>query len=464
MEENRFDATNNADLNTNEQPSQDNIHSDIRYTYNPNSSAQNNSYNTKTTEQKKKKLNLGGNGCFISLIAVLLCITVAAAGISLFSLFNNDDKNYDENQTPAGNTDILSTPTPDNQGGGENDFAFGSVVTVNPTPTPQIIEGQLLTPQQAAQKVIPSVVCIQAYTTNSYFGGSSSSSLYSEGSGIISRSDGYIITNAHVIDDASSVQVVLYNGIILDAEVIGSDTITDLALLKVDPGEQQLQVATFSSASKCNIADTVLAIGNPGGLEFSSSVTSGIISALDRAIQDEDSGYVMHCIQTDTAINPGNSGGPLVDLYGNVIGITSSKIVAEGYENMGFAITYDEAAPIINDLLNYGHVKNRAAINITLALPSNVFRVTGWNSIPKGLCITAISGENEEKAGLKQYDIIYAIDDKQVSSMSDYSSYLLTKKPGEKVTLTVYRATISGWSVEYSQKPITVEITLSEAT
>ncbi len=458
MEENRFD--NNSEMNNSEQ-TQDNIHSDIRYTYNPNSSTQNNSYNTKTNEPKKKKLNLGGNGCFISLIAVLLCITVAAAGISLFSLFN-DDKNYNADPTPTGEA-IIATPTPNISGDSDGDFVFDSVVTVNPTPTPQIVDGQLLTPQQAAQKVIPSVVCIQAYTTNNYFGGSTSS-LYSEGSGIISRSDGYIITNAHVIDDASTVQVVLYNGITLDAEIVGSDTITDLALLKVNPGENKLSVATFSSASKCNIADTVLAVGNPGGLEFSSSVTSGIISALDRAIQDENSGYVMHCIQTDTAINPGNSGGPLVDLYGNVIGITSSKIVAEGYENMGFAITYDEAAPILNDLLNYGKVKNRAAINITLALPSNVFRVTGWNSLPKGLCITQISGKTEENAGLKQYDIISAIDNKQISSMSDYSSYLLTKKPGEKVTLTVYRATISGWSVEYAQKPISIKITLSEAT
>ncbi len=439
---------------------QENDHSDIRYTYNPNGSSDGNFYNTNMHKENKKKFNLGGNGCFISLIAILLCITIAAAGISMFSLFNGSN-NADLNPTPTNNGSITATPNP--TGSLDSGFAFDSVVSINPTPTPQIIDGQLLTPQQAAQKVIQSVVCIQNYTTSNFFGGTSSSSLSGEGSGIISRSDGYIITNAHVIEGASSVQVVLYNGTVLDAEIIGSDSITDLALLKVDPKGQNLKPATFSSASKCNIADTVLAIGNPGGLEFSSSVTSGIISALDRAIQDNKSGYVMHCIQTDTAINPGNSGGPLIDLYGNVIGITSSKIVAEGYENMGFAITYDEAAPILNDLLNYGRVKNRAAINITLALPSTVFRVTGWNSIPTGLCITKISGVAEEQAGLKQYDIIAAIDNKKVTSMSDYSSYLLTKKPGEKVKLSVYRATISGWSVEYSQNPVTIEITLSEA-
>ena len=446
--------------NTFNQFEQENNHSDIRYTYNPNGSASGSSYNTNAHKENKKKFNLGGNGCFISLIAILLCITIAAAGISLFSLFNGRSS-IDFNPSQTNNGNLTLTPTPTNSL--DSGYVFDSVVSINPTPTPQIVEGQLLTPQQAAEKVIPSVVCIQNYTTNNFFGGSSSSSLNGEGSGIISRSDGYIITNAHVIEGASSVQVVLYNGIILDAEIIGSDSVTDLALLKVDATGQNLQAATFASSKSCHIADNVLAIGNPGGLEFSSSVTSGIISALDRAIQDSKSGYVMHCIQTDTAINPGNSGGPLIDLYGNVIGITSSKIVASGYENMGFAITYDEAAPILNDLLNYGKVKNRAAINITLALPSAVFRVTGWNSIPSGLCITKISGEAEEQAGLKQYDIISAIDNKKITSMAEYSSYLLTKKPGDKVKLSVYRASISGWSVEYSQNPVEIEITLSEA-
>ncbi len=467
MSENNYfnnDTTSNGaqeeKVNNNTQQTQ--AHSDIRYTYNPNSSSESNSYNTDTGFKKKKSF-FSGNGCFVSLISLLLCITIAAAGISVYSMLstrNGNNTNDAESKSP-GNL-ILSTAAPD-KNNGNNTSAFDNVVEVMPTPTPQLIEGQILTPQMAAEKVIPSVVCIQCYATNNYFGGSSSSSLYSEGSGIISRADGYIITYAHVIDSASSVQVVLYNGTILNAEVIGSDSTTDLALLKIDPTGLDLVVADFSSASKCNVADTVLAIGNPGGLDFSSSVTSGIISALNRAVQDSSTGYVMHCIQTDTAINPGNSGGPLIDLYGNVIGITSSKIVAEGYENMGFAITYDEAAPILNDLLNYGRVRNRASINITLALPSSVFRVSGWSSIPTGLCITAISGENEVEAGLKQYDIIYAIDDTIIHSMSEYSSYLLSKKPGDVVKLTVYRATISGWSVQYSQTPTVIELTLSEA-
>ncbi len=468
MSENNFENFQNGQPSENA-PDENgqNTHSEIRYTYNPNNtgSSQGNNYKTDTNTTKNTKSVFSGNGCFITLIAVLLCITVGAAGISLYTLFSSNDTP----QGDLGNVTVTAIPNATEKGSitpnpNASGVAFDSVVQVSPTPTPTIIEGQHLTPQQAAKKVIPSVVCIQCYATNNYFGGSDASSLYSEGSGIISREDGYIITNAHVIERASSVQIVLYDGTICDAEIIGSDTITDLALLKIDPKGLELTVANFTSAKNVSVADTVLAIGNPGGLDFSSSVTSGIISAVDRAIQDETTGYVMHCIQTDTAINPGNSGGPLIDLYGNVLGITSSKIVAEGYENMGFAITYDEAAPILNDLLNYGHVKNRATINLTLALPSSVFRMSGWNTLPHGLCITAVTGENELNAGLKQYDIIYALDGKTVTSMTEYSSYLLTKNPGDKIKLSVYRATISGWSVQYSSTPIDIELTLSEAT
>lgn len=456
MSENNSFSTpeNNSSPHENKQQPQQapgTAHSDITYTYNADSS-----YNTNLGGEKPKRKK-NGNGFFVAIIAILLCITIAAAGISIYSIFFTDNGDG----APGGTLNASPSPT---LATGEYGSAFENLVQVKPTPTPELIDGELLTPQQAAQKVIPSVVCIQCYATNSNFGGSNSTALYSEGSGIICRSDGYIITNAHVIDNASTVQVVLYDGTICDAEVIGADTITDLALLKIDPKGLEITAANFSSVTGAQVADTVLAVGNPGGLNFSSSVTKGIISALNRAVQDESTGYVMYCIQTDTAINPGNSGGPLIDLYGNVIGITSSKIVATEYENMGFAITYDEAAPIINDLLNYGHVKDRAAINITLTLPSNIFRITGWNSIPTGLCITTVSGEKEAAAGLKQYDIIYAIDDHQITTMADYSSYLLTKKPGDTVSLTVYRATVNGWSVQYSSTPITIKLTLSEAT
>lgn len=433
-------------------------YSDIRYTYNPNAGFNNqgNTYNTNMGAPQKKK---HGNGVFIAIIAVLLCISAAAAGISGWALITRS--------TNGGTSSVVNssdpTATPTTTGTANSGSAFGNVVEVAPTPTPTVVEGELLTPQQVATKVIPSVVCIQCYQSSNMFGSTESSTLYSQGSGIISRSDGYIITNAHVISEATSVQVVLNNGTICDATVVGSDSVTDLALLKIDATGLTLEAATFSSVKGCSVADTVLAIGNPGGIEFFSSVTRGIISAVDRSIQDEETGYVMHCIQTDTAINPGNSGGPLVDLYGHVIGITSSKIVASGYESMGFAITYDEAAPIIDDLMQYGHVKNRATLNISLSLASSVFRVSNMYSLPNGLCITAVTGEEENQAGLKKYDIISAIDGKNITSMSDYSSYILSKKPGDTVTLTVYRATLNGWSVNYSSSPISIEVVLSEA-
>ncbi len=459
MYDNNFNGENENSENNN---SEKQTYSDIRYTYNPNAdfSQQGNPYNTNMGDGTKKKKK-SSNGIFIAIISVLLCVTAAAAGISGWTLIKNKSNLFSGNNNKESKTEQQTENAPVTN---ENSSAFDSVVKVNPTPTPTVVEGQILTEQQVAEKVTPCVVCIQCYaTTTDFFGSTNTSALYSEGSGIISRTDGYIITNAHVISEASSVQVILNNGTICDATIIGKDTVTDLALLKIDPTGLNLTAAEFSTATSARVADTVLAIGNPGGLDFFSSVTRGIISALNRSIQDDDTGYVMHCIQTDTAINPGNSGGPLVDMYGHVIGITSSKIVAQGYESMGFAITYDEAAPILNDLMQYGHVKNRATINISLTLSSSVFRNASRNSIPTGLCVISVTGEDEANAGLKAYDIITAIDDTKITSMADYSSYILSKKPGDKVTLYVYRATISGWSVQYSSTPIEIQLTLSEA-
>ncbi len=157
-----------------------------------------------------------------------------------------------------------------------------------------------LTTEEVAQKVIPSVVCIQAYSnTNGYFGTSSESG---EGSGIIASSDGYIITNAHVIEGASALKVILSNGTSYEAKIVGSDTATDLALIKIDATD--LQAAEFGSSEDLQVGEQVIAIGNPGGIQFNSSVTVGYVSAVNRSITYN--GYDMECIQTDAAINPGN--------------------------------------------------------------------------------------------------------------------------------------------------------------
>ncbi|MBS5344713.1 MAG: trypsin-like peptidase domain-containing protein [Clostridium sp.] len=302
-----------------------------------------------------------------------------------------------------------------------------------------------LTTEEVAQKVIPSVVCIQAYSnTNGYFGTSSESG---EGSGIIASSDGYIITNAHVIEGASALKVILSNGTSYEAKIVGSDTATDLALIKIDATD--LQAAEFGSSEDLQVGEQVIAIGNPGGIQFNSSVTVGYVSAVNRSITYN--GYDMECIQTDAAINPGNSGGALVNMYGQIIGINSAKITATGYEGLGFAIPIDTAQPIINNLKQYGYVKDRAMLGITgQYIDATTARFYG---LTQGYSIVKLNS-NVSDAGLQKGDIITKIDGNNISSETTVQNVIAKKKPGDTVELEVYRPTTG--------ESITATVTLTE--
>ena len=208
-----------------------------------------------------------------------------------------------------------------------------------------------------AKKAGPAVVgVVSKITTTTYFGLSQEQE--GGGSGIIINSDGYIITNQHVINGATTVKVVLNNGKEYDAKLIGQDRKTDLAVIKIE--ETNLPTAELGQSSALEVGELAVAIGNPMGLEFAGSVTAGVISALNRTMTVDGRQYTL--IQTDAAINPGNSGGALVNKYGQVIGINTVKIGASGYEGMGFAIPIDIAMPIINELLESGYVKGRPVI------------------------------------------------------------------------------------------------------
>lgn len=197
-----------------------------------------------------------------------------------------------------------------------------------------------------------------------------------------------------------------------------------------------------------------MAIGNPGGLEFNSSVTIGYISALNREITNSENGYTMKCIQTDAAINPGNSGGPLVNSYGQVIGINSSKIVASGYEGLGFAIPIDVAQPIISDLKQYGYVKDRAVLGISYQyLDSMTSRFYG---LPTGIYVVSISSPAVSEAGIEKGDVITEVDGKTVNSSTVVTSIVASKKPGQTVSLKVTRPSTG--------KSFTATVKLSQST
>jgi len=271
------------------------------------------------------------------------------------------------------------------------------------------------------------------------------------GSGIIMTADGYIITNEHVVSGANAVKVVLSDNKEYEAEIVGSDVKTDLAVLKINA--KGLTPAAFGSSSQTKVGEDVVAIGNPAGL--SGSVTKGIVSELNREVATE-SGYGLKSIQTDAAINPGNSGGALVNMFGQVIGINSSKYVGTGYEGIGFAIAIDEAKPILDHLINYGYVKDRVKIGISYTeITETTARMYGLKA---GLYVQAIDEEAQvASSGLKEYDIITHIDGVNMTSASLISSVLEGKKPGDKLELTVYRKSITG-----TEETLKINVVLSE--
>ena len=323
-----------------------------------------------------------------------------------------------------------------------------------------VVNSSALTRQEAAQKMIPSVVCIQNYQISQqgfifgYSNGedSSSGSLAGEGSGIIISEDGYIVTNQHVIDGATNLQVVTSDGLTYEATVVGEDTQTDLAVIKIDA--TGLTAAEFDSSSDLQVGDEVMAVGNPGGMQLNSTVTFGYVSALNRPVTNSDTGYTVNCIQTDAAINPGNSGGALVDMNGRVVGINSSKIADTNYEGLGFAIPSDTIQPVVSDLMEYGYVKDRPMLGITGGVINQT--VAGFYGGISGFYVNEVVSEEATRSGLQRGDIITAIDDTQVTSATTIATYIADMKPGDTVTLTVYRSS--------SQSNAEVELVLSENT
>ena len=295
--------------------------------------------------------------------------------------------------------------------------------------------GDELTTVEISKKVGPAVVGIVSTIQGgmSIFGTATTSE--GSGSGIIISDDGYIVTNNHVISDASSVKVTLNTGTEYDAKIIGSDSKTDLAVIKIQPTET-LTVAELGDSSKVEVGERAIAIGNPLGMEFFGSTTQGIISAINRTITVEN--RTMNVLQTDAAINEGNSGGALVNAYGQVIGINAVKIASSSVEGMGFAIPISEAKPVIEDLIQYGYVKGRPVMGISgRDVTEYMSKRQSW---PMGVQVMATQeGSGAEIAGLEQGDIITKVDGKEVKSMDELNKIKNTHKPGETMTLEVYK-------------------------
>lgn len=306
--------------------------------------------------------------------------------------------------------------------------------------------------QEVYAKVAPSIVGIVTYNPSKGL----ISSGAGQGSGIIMTEDGYIITNAHVIGNSNKYNVtVVIDNKEYQAKVVGFDVRTDLAVVKIDANG--LSPATFGNSDQLAVGEWVLAIGNPGGLEFSNSLTRGLVSALNRSLKSENSSVNSSSkfIQTDAAINPGNSGGALVNMYGQVIGINTAKV--KDFEGMGFAIPINTAKSVVDDIINKGYVSGRVKLGISVR-PVSAYEAH-INDVPQGILILEINeGSNLISQGVKVGDIITKIDGVNTTNTSDLYGELNKHKAGDTVNLTLYRqSALSGQSTT-----LDVKVTLQE--
>ncbi len=268
------------------------------------------------------------------------------------------------------------------------------------------------------------------------------------GSGVIFRSDGYIVTNNHVVSNAKELIVSLADGRTLKGKLIGTDEVTDLAVVKVDA--KDLPAATFGDSDKIVVGEPAIAIGNPMGLEFKGSVTAGVISALNRTLEISDNRVKL--LQTDAAINPGNSGGALVNADGEVIGINSAKLAAQGVEGMGFSIPINTVKDVIDQLMKSGYVA-RPYLGVTVFDPATAARYGYELNIDKGVYVfQLVLNGPAGRAGMQRGDIILKLDGAETNSVRDLRAKIAEHKVGDTVKVTFDR----------NGKEQTVDATLDE--
>lgn len=311
----------------------------------------------------------------------------------------------------------------------------------NSTPTSEELnlkvastEGDALTIPEIAAKAEDSVVEIttEAVTTGEFMQQYISSGA---GSGVIITEDGYIVTNNHVIEDANSITVTLHSGESYDATVVGADSQTDTALLKIDA--TGLTPATIGTSSDLVVGQTVVVIGNPLG-QLGGSVTSGIISALDRSITIDST--TMTLLQIDAAVNPGNSGGGLFDAQGNLIGIVNAKSSGTSVEGIGFAIPIDNVVSVLDDLKTYGYVRGRVAIGVTLLDVSSQQSAWMYQVSETGVYVYSVTdGSPAQEGGLQSGDRIVSINGTEVSTASEVKAILQECSVGDTLTFVVSR-------------------------
>jgi len=382
-------------------------------------------YQTPSTPQtqapKKKSGSVSfGLAFFGIVIAIIFCTGCVAGGLYVYNkwispMFGSG------NDTPAGGNTVIYEAV--DREIPKDVSEAGTVASVANVALPSVVE-----------------ITTEAVVNNSFYG---QYVTQGAGSGVIISSDGYIVTNNHVVSGASNITVRLSNGDEFKATLIGTDAQTDIGVIKIDA--KNLTPAVFGDSSKLIIGELTVAIGNPLG-HLGGTVTDGIISALDREITVEGENMVL--LQTNAAVSPGNSGGGLFNANGELIGIVNAKSSGDSIEGLGFAIPVNTAKPIIKDLIEKGHVTGRPSIGISI-----IEVTTDYHKYMYGVSDYGVYIQSSENSDLKSGDRIVAIDGNSVSSSSDIKAIINNHKVGDKLTITVFR----------KGKIVDVEITLVDS-
>ena len=389
-----------------------------------------------------KPKNNTGLKVFAAVMTVVFLVTAAA--LAGFILYSRSSRNGGD---AALDNDISSSSSESRRDGPQLSLEN------RPAADEEEYTDGVLSTEEIAAKVRPSVVGIQTYRTEYPM------QVYGTGSGIIMSEDGYIVTNAHVVSGATGgILVILDNNEEYEAEVVGIDEKTDVAVIKIDASN--LTAAEFGNSDELVVGERIVAIGNPTGMNLAGSVTQGIVSGLKRLIsvtnEETNETIEMEAIQVDAAINPGNSGGALINKYGQVVGINSSKMSSTQIEGIGFAIPISTAKPIVDDLIAYGYVRGRVLLGITYYPVSDA--VGAMSGYTPGLWVQSVREDMDAYAkGLRAGDIITQIDGQDVRDSATVKGILSAKKPGDSVELTVVQQSISG-----KIKTYTINVTLAE--
>lgn len=399
-------------------------------------------YGTGPMEPPKKP---GGILAFLLILVIFLCGIVSILGIMNVRLFRQLKAQEADTLSISFTNEATQSAEATEGTTAPTEQSLLSQTTIDLQQSPQSVENRAqpegLSLQEIYSLAIDSVVSISC----------TGSSGTSSGTGVVLTEDGYLVTNCHVVENAQSISVRLADDRLFSASLVGSDSVSDLAVLHIDC--KDLSPAQFGSSDSLRVGDSVAAIGDPLGTEFRGTLTDGIVSAINRDVTVE--GRTMTLIQTNAALNSGNSGGPLLNCYGQVIGINTMKISAftstSGVEGLGFAIPSTTVKEVVEQLIGQGYVSGRPTLGLTGESLSNFYQ--HYYRLPAGLYITDVdAGCDADSKGIQDGDILLSVGDNRVTTMEDLNAALQSHQVGDTVSVSIYR----------SGQQYRVELTLTE--